>query len=146
MLIRPMLATDASAVSLLSDQLGYPIPSSVIEERWNQISGSPSHGFYVAECNSAVVGWIQIYGVHLLESPNFFAEIGGLVVDTRARRQGIGRALMSQAESWAQAHGYLDVRLRSGLHRTEAHQFYQSIGYTLTKTSHMFRKVLAEPS
>ena len=39
-------------------------------------------------------------------------------------------------------HGLAEVRLRSGLHRTDAHEFYKSIGYTLAKTSHMFRKEL----
>ncbi len=76
----------------------------------------------------------------MLASPQFFAEIGGLVVDTQARRQGIGRALMAQAEVWAKEHGFAEVRLRSGLHRADAHEFYQSVGYELAKTSHMFRK------
>ena len=90
-----------------------------------------------------MLGWVHVYGVHLLESPAPFAEIGGLVVDRNARRQGVGRALMAQAEAWAAEHGCLKVRLRSGLHRADAHQFYQSIGCALTKTSHMFRKALA---
>ena len=33
---------------------------------------------------------------------------------------------MAQAEAWAQERGYAEVRLRSGLHRTEAHEFYQT--------------------
>ena len=64
------------------------------------------------------------------------------MVDAGARRQGVGRALMSRVEAWAHTHGYSEVRLRSGLPRTGAHAFYQSIGYELTKTSHMFRKTL----
>ena len=140
-----MLSSDASAVAFLSEQLGYPIPSAVIAERLEYISRNSDHGFFVAERDGAVIGWVHVYGVHLLESPNFFVEIGGLVVDAGARRQGIGHALMSQAEAWAQSHGYFDVHLRSGLHRTEAHAFYQSIGYSLTKTSHMFRKLLGRP-
>jgi len=65
------------------------------------------------------------------------------VVDSGVRRQGVGRSLMTQAETWARARGYSEVRLRSGLYRAEAHEFYQSIGYELAKTSHMFRKVIA---
>ncbi len=64
------------------------------------------------------------------------------MVHAAARRQGIGRRLIEEAEHWAGAHGYLDIRLRSGLHRTEAHAFYQAIGYQLAKTSHLFQKLL----
>jgi len=90
-----------------------------------------------------VAGWVEVFGVHMLVSPFFFAEIGGLVVDSGVRRQGVGRSLMTQAETWARAHGYSEVRLRSGLHRAEAHEFYRSIGYELAKTSHMFCKVMS---
>lgn len=73
-----------------------------------------------------------------------FAKFGALV-DAEARRQQVGRALMEQAEAWAREQGYRQVRLRSGLHRTEAHQFYQAVGYTLTKTGHTFQKALDAP-
>ena len=138
-----MTAADASAVARLSDQLGYPIAQSVIAERLALLLHSPQNGFYIAEIAGQAAGWVHVYGVHLLESPAFFAEIGGLVVDAEARRRGIGRALMAQAEIWAREHGYAEVRLRSGLHRIDAHEFYKSIGYELAKTSHMFRKTLS---
>ena len=142
-LTRLMATDDAFAVASLSAQLGYPVSPATIAERLELISQSADHGFYVAEAGGNVVGWVHIYGVRLLESPAFFAEIGGLVVDTAARRQGIGRALMAQAEAWAREHAFPEVRLRSGLHRTEAHEFYRSIGYALTKTSHLFRKAIS---
>jgi len=141
MTIRPMTRADAPAVASLSTQLSYDhTPTSLIAERLG--SFAPDHGCYVAEQGGAVVGWVEVFGVHMLISARFFAEIGGLVVDMGARRQGVGRSLMVQAEAWAQGHGYSEVRLRSGLHRAEAHEFYQSVGYELAKTSHMFRKVL----
>ncbi len=66
---------------------------------------------------------------------------------TDARRQKVGQTLMERAEVWARDQGYQEVRLRSGLYRSEAHQFYRSVGYTLTKTSHTFRKILdTEPT
>lgn len=137
-----MTTADAPAVAALSAQLGYPVLPDVLTERLTSIFQEPAHGCFVAEVNGAVVGWVHVFGVFMLTSPQFFAEIGGLVVDTNARRQGIGRVLMSQAEAWVREHGYPEVRLRSGLHRTDAHEFYRSIGYELAKTSHMFRKVL----
>ena len=140
--IRPMTAGDALAVSLLSAQLSEQVPATEITERLALFSFRDDHGSFVAAQDGVVAGWVDVFGVHMLISPRFFAEIGGLVVDVNARRQGVGRALMAQAEAWAWERGYAEVRLRSGLHRTEAHEFYQSIGYKLTKTSHMFRKVI----
>ena len=142
MTIRPMIAADAPTVAALCTQLGYDqIPPSLIAERLEMFA--PDHGCYVAEVGGVVVGWVEVFGVHMLASPRLFAEIGGLVVDSGSRRQGVGRSLMAQAEAWARARGYAEVRLRSGLHRAGAHEFYQSIGYELAKTSHMFRKVIA---
>ena len=137
-----MTAADALAVSLLSAQLNEQVPAAEIGERLASIHFSASHGCYAAEQDGIILGWVEVFGVHMLISPRFFAEIGGLVVDVNARRQGVGRALIAQAEVWAAEQGYAEVRLRSGLHRTNAHEFYQSVGYTLTKTSHMFRKKL----
>lgn len=141
MTIRPMTMADAPAVAALGTQLGYEhsLPS-LIAERLESFASH--HGCYVAERDGVVVGWVEVLGVHMLVSPRFFAEIGGLVVDAGARQQGAGRALMTQAEAWTRAHGYSEVRLRSGLHRAEAHEFYRSIGYESAKTSHMFRKGL----
>lgn len=140
--IRLMTAADAPEAADLSGQLGYPSSASHLQERFDFIVRRPDCALFAADCGGPVVGWVHVYGVHLLESPASFAEIGGLVVHTEARRQGIGRRLMEEAERWAGAHGYSDVRLRSGLHRTDAHAFYQSIGYQLTKTSHLFQKLL----
>ena len=138
--VRLMTAADAPAVAILSIQLGYPLTAEVVSERLASVFLEPAHGCFVAEKENTVTGWVHIYGVQMLISPCFFAEIGGLVVDANARRQGIGRALIAHAEAWAAEHGYAEVRLRSGLHRTEAHEFYQGIGYELAKTSHMFRR------
>ena len=49
---------------------------------------------------------------------------------------------MEEAEEWARGNGYREVRLRSGLHRNETHQFYQALRYGLATTIHMFRKEL----
>ncbi len=74
------------------------------------------------------------------------AEILGLVVDLACRRSGAGRALMSAAERWASARGFDEVILRSNILRPDSHPFYQSIGYTRTKTQHVYLKALPSPT
>ena len=71
------------------------------------------------------------------------AEVGGLVVDSRARGQGIGRSLMAAAESWTRERGYTRLMLRSNTIRAEAHRFYQGLGYTIVKSQHKFQKPIA---
>ena len=139
--VRTMEIRDARQVAALSGQLGYPLTPERMEEKLHELTAKPDHGLFVADKEQTVVGWVHVYGVHLLESEPF-ASIGGLVVEESARRQGVGRALMQRAEAWAEEHGYADVRLRSALRRTDAHAFYLQLGYELTKTSQTFRKAV----
>jgi ribosomal protein S18 acetylase RimI-like enzyme len=97
--------------------------------------------FVAATPESQVVGWIHVHAVRLMEADPR-AEIWGLVVDAGHQRQGIGEALMRQAERWAVESGYREVRLRSNVVRAEAHRFYQRLGYQITKTSYTLEKTL----
>ena len=137
--VREMVQTDAEAVTELSAQLGYITTTAQLEKRFATLKKDPNNGLFVAVRDAEVVGWLHVYGVRLLET-NGYAEIGGVVVDAAVRRQGVGRLLVQQAEVWTAAHGFGGLRLRSGLHRREAHTFYERLGYELTKTSHMFCK------
>ncbi len=134
-----MRLEDAEAVAELSGQLGYSSSTAQVIERFLRLHQSPDDGLFVVVQGAKVVGWIHVYGVGLLETDGY-AEIGGLVVDVSARRQGIGRQLLGRAEKWTAARGYLELRLRSGLHWLDAHEFYAAVGYKPAKTSYMFRK------
>ena len=75
-----------------------------------------------------------------------FVTIGGLVVDREYRGQGIGRRLLSEAEQWAAQQGCAIVRLWSSATRTEAHRFYEHVGYMNVKTQLSFAKPLNGPA
>jgi GNAT superfamily N-acetyltransferase len=66
-----------------------------------------------------------------------------LVVHPEFQRQGFGRRLLREGEGWALRHGFSRVRLRSGVHRTEAHEFYERQGYAKSKASYAFERHLA---
>ena len=57
------------------------------------------------------------------------AMLSVLVVSAQARRRGIGRSLVNEAEQWARASGAGRVVIASGLARADAHGFYESLGY-----------------
>ena len=140
-----MTTGDSDAVALLADQLGYPSTRAEIERRFQAIEGDPDSRLLVAEGpDAAVLGWIHVFGNHLLESEGE-AEVGGLVVDSRARGQGIGKRLMEAAEAWARGRGYTKVCVRSNTIRLETHKFYQHLGYSILKSQYKFRKPLSEP-
>lgn len=134
-----MVQTDAEAVTELSAQLGYITTPAEVKKRFATLEKDLNNGLFVAGRDDEVVGWLHVYGVRLLETDGY-AEIGGVVVDAAVQRQGVGRLLVQQAEVWTSAQGFGEMRLRSGLHRGEAHAFYERLGYELAKTSHMFRK------
>ena len=100
------------------------------------------HGLFVALNNEqTVIGWMHVHAIDRLEVGRY-ADIGGIVVDETMRGRGIGRALMSCAETWAREHGFDCVKLSSGAQRVEAHAFYEYIGYSNIRTSFRFEKIL----
>ncbi|OKH27587.1 GNAT family N-acetyltransferase [Chroogloeocystis siderophila] len=139
--IRQAIAHDANAIANLSHQLGYPTTTSAVRQRLAQMH-SANHAVYVAEISDiGVVGWIHAH-LCLLFQTNLHAEIGGLVVDERYRSSGIGRQLLLQIEQWASQQGCESVYLRSNVVRTQAHIFYEKMGYSYIKTSLAFHKHL----
>jgi ribosomal protein S18 acetylase RimI-like enzyme len=98
MRIRLMDSGDAAAVAVLNGQLGYLAAADAMKERLAFILRTTDTVLFIAENDGAVVGWVQVLGVHFLASARSFAEIGGLVVDVNSRRRGIGRALVSEVE------------------------------------------------
>lgn len=140
--IRIAESSDAEIIAKISYDLAYPNTTEIVKTRLSYLLNRPhENAIYVAVSDeSDVVGWVHIYGVHLLES-NGYAEIGGLVVLEKFRKLGIGRLLMSSCEKWAKERNYTNVRLRSGMQRKdEAHLFYMAIGYEASKQSMMFKK------
>ena len=148
-LIRLALSSDAPVLAELCGQLGYPSSEDQVRARLGDIltAGRPADGalpeavVFVADVDGVVAAWVHVFRPRLLESDGE-AEIGGLVVDERFRRCGLGRALMDRAEAWAAETGCRAVRLRSNVVREAAHAFYEVRGYERVKSQHVFRRAL----
>jgi GNAT superfamily N-acetyltransferase len=135
--------SDATAIAGLVLQLGYETSGAAVGERLSRLLARPDQQFIVAEDGDRLLGWVHVQIVEYVESGTF-AVIGGLVVDRAHRRQGIGAALMAQAESWAREQGCVVMRLWSSTTRTPAHRFYEGLGYASIKTQYSFVKALDE--
>lgn len=88
---------------------------------------------YVAESDETVVGLVEAR-ISDLPSPNSMlrprriASVD-IVVDADQRRQGIGRALMQRAETWARDQGATSLMLDMLRTNKPAVAFYAALGY-----------------
>ena len=139
-LIRPARATDAAALARLSGQFGYPTETKAMAKRLALVLGRSDQQVLVAEDGAGdVAGWVHIAERVLLQADRL-AEVEGLVVEQARRRRGIGRHLMMAAEEWARGAGCRRISLRTNVVRSSALEFYQSLGYHLTKTQCTLQK------
>jgi len=134
--VRKVEVGDIDGIAPLCSQLGYPCTSQEI----NGLLNDDEHVIFVAvNSEGNIVGWIHSY-IYKLFYAEKAAEIGGLVVDESIRRLGVGCKLMKAVEEWAGLLECVVVGLRSNSKRTEAHKFYQDIGYEKVKEQYRFMK------
>jgi predicted N-acetyltransferase YhbS len=141
-IIRNAGADDVPELTRLCDELGYPSSEAEVSHRLGLLSRESGHLVLVAvDSSDRPVGWVHVGVVYRLESEPV-AEIGGMVVTEGWRGNGIGAALLAEAERWAVSAGLRAVRVRSNVVRERTHGFYLRAGYARTKTSHVFLKSL----
>ena len=128
-------------VCRLSNQLGYPLSTTQIENNINEITTSENYAAFVALYNLQIVGWIYGFRTLLIESKPFI-EIGGLIVDQTFRNSGIGKKLVEKIKDWALEKAINEVRVRSNVIRNEAHKFYLNNGFTEMKQQKVFQIIL----
>jgi predicted N-acetyltransferase YhbS len=143
MQVRSMTPADAAAVASLCGELGYPTTPE--QARARLAAAHPDRDFMaVAEDDGQVVGCIHVAvrtGLDIDPRP----EITALVVTGTRRSHGTGAALVAAGEAWAIARGQSVIRVRSQVHRADAHRFYERLGYRVSKTQKVFDKPLAAP-
>ena len=86
----------------------------------------------VAELDGEVVGCLSTSVMRVLHRPAPVGRISMMVVDEALRGRGIGAALVRAAEEALAAQGCHMVEVTSHARRTEAHRFYERLGYETT--------------
>jgi GNAT superfamily N-acetyltransferase len=140
--IRPITTEDLPAAQGLLSQLGYALDQEELARRFASVSAAQQHTVFVADEENRVVALCHMYARPALDKPPE-AVVQALVVDGNFRGRSVGRAMMAAAEAWAREHGFVSVALASNVTRSEAHAFYEGIGYQRTATSQLFRKDLS---
>jgi len=131
------LPDDAPAIAALSLQLGYSITAEKTAAQIIAISNSPNDVAYVAVDGHTVIGWIHVFRTLRLECDPY-CEIGGLVVEQLYRGNGIGKILIDNARPWCREKKCSVLRVRSNVKRTDAHKFYEQVGFTTIKQQKVF--------
>ena len=136
-IIREMAADYAKVVNTLSNQLGYPLSIEQTLQNINAVLESKDHTAFVAEYENKIVGWIGASQAIMIEvMPH--CEINGLVIDQDHRGMGIGKLLIDKVKQWAREKNNSKIGLRCNVKRTEAHLFYQHLGFTEIKQQKNF--------
>jgi GNAT superfamily N-acetyltransferase len=138
--VRAATVKDAGPIAVLSGELGYAAEAGTVSERLRRILSRDDQRVVVAELpGGRICGWLQAHFSEVLESGSR-VEIVGLIVSDAMRRRGVGRSLVSQAETWAAEISAETVVARSNAKRVESHAFYPALGYLPSKTQVVYRR------
>jgi GNAT superfamily N-acetyltransferase len=127
--IRKMELEDAKSVNTLSHQLGYPLSIEQTVENIKAVIQSREHIAFVAEFEGRVVGWAGASQAIMIEVMRH-CELNGLVIDKDHHGKGIGKLLIEEVKQWARKNGNSKMSLHCNTKRTDAHEFYQHLGFT----------------
>ncbi|MBS4753635.1 GNAT family N-acetyltransferase [Nocardioides sp. zg-ZUI104] len=131
MQIRPAVPDDAPAIAPLLAQLGYPTAPDALAQRLERAAASDVDATWVAvaEGPPAVIGFAAGHRFSPVELDAPVSELTTIVVDQGVRRSGAGRALVTAYEDWSLAAGCIRMSLGTAFFRTDAHRFYEDLGY-----------------
>ena len=127
--IRRAEIADAAALADLMTQLGYPTRPSEMEMRMETICADRNYATFVAVSGGKVRGMIGTFSRYTYEHNGASAIILALVVSDTMRGRGVGHALVATAENDLAARNIRRVSVNARFERTEAHEFYEGLGY-----------------
>lgn len=122
--IRPATADDSGEIARLLTALGYPATPDQARERLSALEESDC--VLIAEG-----GLVALHRVPRLAEGSPLGRITALAVAPERRGRGVGRALLSAAETVARGWGCAVLEVSSGRRpeRDAAHAFYRATGF-----------------
>lgn len=125
-------ATPADAASIVRLNIhfnGSSMPADQLAEQMGRCAEVET--LFLAEVAGEAVGYACLRIVPTICSPQLWAEITELFVEPAYQKQGIGKALIEQAEKEAITRGAVELFLMTGFKNTNAHHFYHRVGYSM---------------
>lgn len=131
MQIRDVRDEDASSLAELLTELDYPTTTEEAEGRIRAINEYDDGRALVAVGDDGVaIGLVSAQvqrAVMTHDAPS--GAITAMIVSSRARKSGVGRALVAAIEEWLRDRGCEKVHVNAANRRAGAHAFYQRLGY-----------------
>ncbi|MDQ0207524.1 GNAT family N-acetyltransferase [Alkalicoccobacillus murimartini] len=84
---------------------------------------------YIAECNGAMLGYIELAIQEDYFTNRKQAYVSAIAVSEKGEGKGIGKELMKQAEEWAADQGLTEIILDVFLNNKRAVSVYEHLGY-----------------
>lgn len=141
-MLRNLLLTDVESLSQINEQaLGYSFSTEKTAQQLVKLIQDSHHFFIGFEDvkSHQLLGYVhaEVYQ-SLYSEPGF--NILALAVLPDQQGKGIGKTLLQGLEEEAKRRGYAFIRLNSAEYRTEAHAFYEHVGYSCDKLQKSFIK------
>lgn len=144
--VRPATAADVPAIvaMLADDPLGAARESlddlRPYLEAFAALDASPDQQLVVADKDGDVIGCAQLtYMAGLSHRGMRRAEIEAVRIRSDQRGTGLGTLLIKWCIDQARVHGCGMVQLTSNASRTDAHRFYERLGFTPSHTGFKLR-------
>ena len=131
MIIRDAASSDAAAIADLAAEIGFAMPVERVAERFRLLDDAGETPL-VAEQVGSVLACLTWHVTPVLHRLTPVGRITMLVVTSRFRSRGIGRALVEAAEARLLERGCSLVEVTSNLRLIDAHRFYERLGYEQT--------------
>ena len=129
--IRKATPEDSALIAPLLSQLGYPVDPRDVADRFSGLTSAGDIALLAMRGGEAI-GFATLHATPVLHRPAPVGRVTSLVVSDSVRGQGVGRALMAEAERFLIARGCHLIEVTSNRTRTEAHVFYEKLGYVAT--------------
>jgi ribosomal protein S18 acetylase RimI-like enzyme len=127
--VRRAVDADAPKIAELLGELGYSSHPSFILSRLELLGSRPDDAVFVAESAESVIGVVSVHVFPLFHADASIGRITSLVVGAHHRRKGVGKLLLTAAESFAAQRRCSQIEVTSGGTHEPAPQFYESNGY-----------------
>ncbi|MCL2115434.1 MAG: GNAT family N-acetyltransferase [Methanobrevibacter sp.] len=96
---------------------------------WDKIENN-NIKYFLAKDNGNIIGSCYICIIpNLSRNGKSIGFIENVIIDNNYRRKGIGKKLMEMAINYGKENNCYKIVLQSGIKRTEAHKFYENIGF-----------------
>ena len=145
-MIRAAKVEDAQAIyEAITRSLGYRCTLDMVRRRIAALTGE-SHCIslaWVDDGSGEVGGFLHALRYDTLHNEGGW-DVVSLAVIPELQGHGVGRQLLAALEEMVVAQGGSFVRLNSRVERTEAHGFYEHLGYTCDKLQKRFIKQVGE--